>query len=83
MKLLQLLAFIISIMLADELPVAVTSKYKVDWKVGEGTYGVVYKAFHRETKSVVAIKRFKANSPKDGEGEGISLTAYREIMVVV
>lgn len=65
----------------DELPPAVTRKYKVEWKVGEGTYGVVYKATHRESKAIVAIKKFKASSPgKDGEGEGISLTAYREIM---
>jgi len=67
---------------SDELPQAVTAKYKVDWKVGEGTYGVVYKAFHRETNEIVAIKKFKANSPKEGEGEGISLTAYREIMLL-
>lgn len=66
----------------DELPLAVKRKYEVEWKVGEGTYGVVYKATHKENGAIVAIKKFKASSPVkgEGEGEGISLTAYREIM---
>jgi serine/threonine protein kinase len=33
--------------------------YKVIHLIGEGTYGKVFKAVHRETGAVVAIKRFK------------------------
>ena len=43
----------------------------------KGTYGVVYRGMERSSEAQVAIKKFK--DPK--KGEGISLTAYREIMV--
>jgi serine/threonine protein kinase len=44
----------------------------------KGTFGLVFQAIDRQTKKKVAIKKFKATK----EGEGISLTAYREIMVL-
>lgn len=68
--------------MSEVLPKTVTDKYKVEWKVGEGTYGVVYKAVHKKTKAIVAIKKFKESASKEG-GEGISLTACREIMVII
>jgi serine/threonine protein kinase len=55
----------------------ITQQYDVQFSVGEGTYGIVHKAVDRQTKRKVAIKKFKPTK----EGEGISLTAYREIMV--
>eukprot|EP00124_Ichthyophonus_hoferi_P004983 Ihof_evm2s631 gene=Ihof_evmTU2s631 len=44
-------------------------------KIGEGTYGIVYKAKNRQTGDIVALKRM---SFEDGE-EGIPTTALREI----
>jgi cyclin-dependent kinase-like len=38
--------------------------------IGEGTYGVVLKARHRESQQVVAIKKFKES---DGEFSSSSL----------
>jgi cyclin-dependent kinase 8/11 len=46
--------------------------------IGEGTYGLVYRAIQSDTKKRVAIKKFKNTK----EGEGISLTACREITLL-
>eukprot|EP01119_Soliformovum_irregulare_P011171 TRINITY_DN2781_c0_g1_i1.p1 TRINITY_DN2781_c0_g1~~TRINITY_DN2781_c0_g1_i1.p1 ORF type:complete len:317 (+),score=43.01 TRINITY_DN2781_c0_g1_i1:99-1049(+) len=46
--------------------------------VGEGTFGIVYRAKDKISQQPVAIKKFKPTK----EGEGISLTAYREIMLL-
>jgi cyclin-dependent kinase 8/11 len=48
--------------------------------VGEGTFGVVYQAFKKgaPTPQKVAVKQIKATK----EGEGISLTACREITLL-
>ncbi|PRP77579.1 protein serine/threonine kinase [Planoprotostelium fungivorum] len=54
------------------------AKYESMCLVGEGTYGFVFKAKERASQKKVAIKKFKATK----EGEGISLTAYREIMLL-
>ena len=54
--------------------------YEVVSKIGEGTYGVVYLSRSKvEPKKVLAIKSFKS-SPR--EGEGVSPTAIREIMLL-
>lgn len=50
---------------------------KID-KLGEGTYGIVYKAQHRHTGEVVALKRIRL----DNEEEGIPCTAVREISLL-
>jgi serine/threonine protein kinase len=50
---------------------------KVD-KLGEGTYGIVYKAKNRETGQIVALKRIRL----DSEDEGVPCTAIREISLL-
>lgn len=50
---------------------------KVD-KIGEGTYGVVYKAIERASGNVVAVKKIRLES----EEEGVPSTAIREISVL-
>eukprot|EP00917_Polyrhabdina_sp_WS-2016_P024947 GHVP01053806.1.p2 GENE.GHVP01053806.1~~GHVP01053806.1.p2 ORF type:complete len:389 (+),score=65.46 GHVP01053806.1:1321-2487(+) len=46
--------------------------------VGEGTYGVVYKAVHQETGKLAALKKLRV----DNEDEGIPGTALREISIL-
>jgi len=56
-------------------------KYDIVYKVGEGTYGIVYKATSMaKPHETVAIKQFK--TPHSKESEGISVTAIREIMLL-
>ncbi|TPX40766.1 hypothetical protein SeMB42_g02881 [Synchytrium endobioticum] len=47
-------------------------------KIGEGTYGVVYKAKDRTTGTVVALKKIRL----DTEDEGVPSTAIREISLL-
>ena len=47
-------------------------------KIGEGSYGVVYKAKHRMTGSLVALKKIRLES----EDEGVPATAIREISLL-
>ena len=47
-------------------------------KIGEGTYGVVYKAQNKITKELVALKRIRL----ENEDEGIPSTAMREISIL-
>ncbi|CAO2646141.1 Cyclin-dependent kinase 3 [Lemmus lemmus] len=47
-------------------------------KIGEGTYGVVYKAKNKETGQIVALKKIRL----DVETEGIPSTAIREISLL-
>ena len=46
--------------------------------IGEGTYGVVMKARHKETGQVVAIKKFKESD----EDEQVRKTSLREVRVL-
>eukprot|EP00009_Paramoeba_aestuarina_P006020 CAMPEP_0201510182 /NCGR_PEP_ID=MMETSP0161_2-20130828/2983_1 /ASSEMBLY_ACC=CAM_ASM_000251 /TAXON_ID=180227 /ORGANISM="Neoparamoeba aestuarina, Strain SoJaBio B1-5/56/2" /LENGTH=396 /DNA_ID=CAMNT_0047905323 /DNA_START=227 /DNA_END=1414 /DNA_ORIENTATION=- len=50
--------------------------YEIHEKIGEGTYGHVYKAKHKATKSWVALKQL-LNFPE--EEDGIPFTSIREI----
>lgn len=59
---------------------AFLNKYEFIGKIGEGAYGVVRKACHKNNPSqVVAIKSFKLKIARDGEG--VPLTVCREINV--
>jgi len=56
----------------------VPEKYQRLDKVGEGTYGVVYKSIHKETNELVAVKKIRL----ENEEEGIPSTAIREISIL-
>lgn len=47
-------------------------------KLGEGTYGVVYKAKHKKTDKLVAMKKIRL----ENEEEGVPSTAIREISLL-
>lgn len=53
-------------------------KYEKLEKLGEGTYGVVYKAKDKITKELFALKKIRLES----EDEGIPSTAIREISLL-
>ncbi|KAJ3322163.1 cyclin-dependent kinase 5 [Blyttiomyces sp. JEL0837] len=53
-------------------------KYQKIEKLGEGTYGIVYKAQNRDTGDIVALKRIRL----DNEEEGVPCTAIREISLL-
>lgn len=47
-------------------------------KIGEGTYGVVYKGKHKKTGRIVALKKIRI----ENEDEGVPSTAIREISML-
>lgn len=53
-------------------------RYQKLEKIGEGTYGVVYKAKDRVTGEVIALKKIRL----EAEDEGIPSTAIREISLL-
>jgi cyclin-dependent kinase 2 len=54
------------------------SRYEKTEKLGEGTYGVVYKAHDRLKNEVVAVKKIRL----ENEHDGIPSTALREIAIL-
>jgi len=52
--------------------------YKKLEKLGEGTYGVVYKAINLQTNATVAIKKIRLEK----EDDGVPSTAIREISLL-
>lgn len=53
-------------------------RYQKMEKIGEGTYGIVYKAKDRVTGDIVALKKIRL----EAEDEGIPSTAIREISLL-
>nr|XP_016502962.1 PREDICTED: cell division control protein 2 homolog isoform X4 [Nicotiana tabacum]XP_016502963.1 PREDICTED: cell division control protein 2 homolog isoform X4 [Nicotiana tabacum] len=53
-------------------------QYEKVEKIGEGTYGVVYKARVRETNEIIALKKIRMEQ----EDEGVPSTAIREISLL-
>ncbi|XP_063306253.1 cyclin-dependent kinase-like 5 isoform X1 [Pelobates fuscus] len=56
----------------------VMNKFEVLGVVGEGAYGVVLKCRHKETKEIVAIKKFKDSE----ENEEVKETTLRELKML-
>ena len=53
-------------------------RYQKMEKIGEGTYGVVYKAKNRESGAIIALKKIRLEQ----EDEGVPSTAIREISLL-
>ena len=58
--------------------VSSASRYEKSEKIGEGTYGVVYKALDKFTGRTIALKKIRL----DCEEEGVPSTAIREISLL-
>lgn len=54
------------------------SKYEKLTKIGQGTFGEVFKAKHRQTRKIVALKKVLMENEK----EGFPITALREIKIL-
>lgn len=53
-------------------------KYEKVFKIGQGTFGEVFKAKHKQTKKFVALKKVLMENEK----EGFPITALREIRIL-
>ncbi len=59
-------------------PASKIDQYQKLEKLGEGTYGVVYKAKHKVTGEYVALKKIRLEK----EDDGVPSTAIREISLL-
>lgn len=59
-------------------PASQIDKYRKLEKLGEGTYGVVYKAVDKVTGETVALKKIRLEK----EDDGVPSTAIREISLL-
>ncbi|XP_017492281.1 PREDICTED: cyclin-dependent kinase 2-like [Rhagoletis zephyria] len=57
------------------MPETIDQKYNKIEKIGEGSYGIVYKAKNKESEGLVALKKIRLNT----DFEGVPSTAIREI----
>jgi len=62
----------------NELDWSNLNNYKIEEKIGEGTYGVVYRGYFRPNGKKVALKKIRV----EGEDEGIPSTSVREITLL-
>ncbi|BAM79339.1 cyclin dependent kinase, A-type [Cyanidioschyzon merolae strain 10D] len=62
----------------DEDMAAIALRYQRLERIGEGTYGVVYRARDRQTGQLVALKKIRLEQ----EEEGVPSTALREIAIL-
>lgn len=53
-------------------------RYHRTEKIGEGTYGIVYKAIDKQTNDLIALKKIRL----EYEDEGVPSTAIREISLL-
>jgi cyclin-dependent kinase 2 len=53
-------------------------QYEKEEKIGEGTYGVVYRARDKVTNETIALKKIRLEQ----EDEGVPSTAIREISLL-
>lgn len=58
--------------------VTLKDKYELHEILGDGTYGVVYRATHRESGDEVAFKKLK----KQNDEDGVSSSTLREISLL-
>ena len=54
------------------------NKYEIQGIVGEGAYGIVYKARNKESGEIVAIKKFKESE----DDEIVKKTTLREVKML-
>ena len=64
-------------MMDAPVPSALEDYVKIE-KIGEGSYGVVFKGRHKKRGDIVAMKKVKI----DAEEEGIPATSIREISML-
>jgi serine/threonine protein kinase len=57
---------------------ALSDIYTIDGVLGEGTFGIVFRAKHRQTGAWYAIKKLRL----DGHTEGVPATAIREVTLL-
>jgi cyclin-dependent kinase 2 len=55
------------------------ARYEIKEKLGEGTYGEVYKAWDTEGKRMIALKKMRL---LEAEDEGVPATALREVALL-
>lgn len=64
---------------SEQLSSLIKDKYKKLDRLGEGTFGVVYKCIDTKSKDFVALKKVKLDITED---EGVPSTTIREISIL-